>query len=506
MMRAFKQPGVQRWCGLGRPFSALGLQDIPGPKAWPIVGALPDFMSRVNGMTQPKGPQMNKAYDEYYHEFGDIYRLRLVGEENVMVCRPDLYMQMYRNEGMYPVGALDGVWIAKRWMKENGKKAMYEWSSTGEPWRKYRLAVQEDIIGPKTARSYLPYINESVNLASTHLPNFAKEPNEFTTCLAFDMFSALFYGRQMKTTSPDASPEDMDFVRNTRDMFKLMGTSLFNRHLQMGIFRHHPVNRDFNTAFQRSFDYSCRLLDEALERSKNMPADTKPYIVRITDRGSIPLDEIKDIAASLLLAGIDTTQSVISWNLVNLAKNPDKQEILRQELREVLGSGDLTEEIAANMKTKLPYLRAVIRESHRITPASAQMVVRPAPCDLELGGYNVPEGTRVSFNVFSVQNDPKYVEDPSEFKPERWLADAVEARKGTEAEVIDDKLLATPFSFGARMCLGGRVADLELSVAIARLVREWRISLPKDQPDWINVQPLLTTPSPFPAFVVEAAS
>lgn len=167
---------------------------------------------------------------------------------------------------------------------------------------------------------------------------------------------------------------------------------------------------------------------------------------------------------------------------------------------------DLTEEIAANMKTKLPYLRAVIRESHRITPASATMVVRPAPCDLELDGYKVPEGTRVFFNIFSVQNDPRYVEDPSEFKPERWLAEAVEARKGTEAEVIDDKLLATPFSFGARMCLGGRVADLELSVAIARLVRDWRISLPKDQPDWINVQTLLTGPCPFPAFVVEAAS
>ena len=39
------------------------------------------------------------------------------------------------------------------------------------------------------------------------------------------------------------------------------------------------------------------------------------------------------------------------------------------------------------------------------------------------------------FNGFSIQNDPKYVEDVKEFKPERWLPEEVEKRKGTEYEV-----------------------------------------------------------------------
>ncbi|CAE7416930.1 Cyp12b2 [Symbiodinium natans] len=360
--------------------------------------------------------------------------------------------------------------------------------------------------------------------------------------LAFDMFSALFYGTQMKTTSPSARfnfgltrklsnkrrmylserPEDLDFVQNTVDVFRcpaeiltrggpeeakggMMGTSVFQPHLKMGIFRNHPLNKKFKASWHRSYEYSCQMLEEALEKFKDTPADTKPYIVRVIGRQSIPVEGIKEVAASVMLAGIDTTTSVISWNLLYLAMNPEKQEILRKELREVLGSGDITEEIAANMKSKLPYLRAVIRETHRVAPATPIMTQRPAPCDVELAGYSVPEGTPVGFNVFSVQNNPKYVEDPSEFKPERWLADAVEARRGTEAEVIDDKLLATPFSFGARMCLGGRVADLELSVAIARLVRDWRISVPAGQPSWRNLQPLLTKPHPFPSFSIEAA-
>mmetsp|Transcript_41888 Transcript_41888/g.97781 ORF Transcript_41888/g.97781 Transcript_41888/m.97781 type:complete len:506 (-) Transcript_41888:7-1524(-) len=502
MMRAF--PGVRR--RLSRPFStALGLQDIPGPKAWPIVGALPDFVSRVDGMSAPKGPMLQKAHDEYYNEFGEIYRLNLVGENTVFVSRPDLFMQMYRNEGTYPMGGADTLWIIKRWAEEQNKNTYLGFSGRGEPWRKVRMVVQEDITGPKTARSYLPYINEATRLASPHMPTFAKEPNQFVTRMSFDMFSALFYGKQMQTASPTARPEDLEFVANTVQTFNLLGTSVFNAHLKMGIFKHHHVNRSFKTSWQKSYDYSCQLLEEALENSQDMSADRKPYIVRVLDRQSMPLEEVKEVAASVLLAGIDTTTSVINWNLIHLAMNPDKQEILRNELREVLGSGDLTDEIAANMKSKLPYLRAVIRETHRLTPASSIMTQRAAPCDLEMDGYKVPEGTQVGFNVYSLQNDPKYVEDPSQFKPERWLPDAVEARKGTEAEVIDDKLLATPFSFGARMCLGGRVADLELSAAIARLVRDWRISMPEGQTSWRNLQPLMTRAHPFPEFSVEAA-
>ena len=71
--------------------------------------------------------------------------------------------------------------------------------------------------------------------------------------------------------------------------------------------------------------------------------------------------------------------------------------------------------------------------------------------------------------------------------------------------MIDDKLLATPFSFGARMCLGGRVADLEISAALAHLIRDWRISAPVEPGSWRTLQPLLSKAHPFPSFKVEPA-
>ena len=75
-------------------------------------------------------------------------------------------------------------------------------------------------------------------------------------------------------------------------------------------------------------------------------------------------------------------------------------------------------------------------------------------------------------------------------------------RKGTAAEVIDHKLLSTPFSFGARMCLGGRVAQVEMSVFLARIVREWEFSLEDPDATHTPVQPLMTVPDVFPAMKI----
>eukprot|EP00041_Stephanoeca_diplocostata_P017130 m.340910 g.340910 ORF g.340910 m.340910 type:complete len:96 (-) comp20603_c0_seq14:2348-2635(-) len=61
-----------------------------------------------------------------------------------------------------------------------------------------------------------------------------------------------------------------------------------------------------------------------------------------------------------------------------------------------------------------------------------------------------------------------------------WLTGShaqVNARKGTVAEVVDHPLLRAPFSAGARMCPGSRVADLEVLLLAAQLVRDYKITL-----------------------------
>ena len=172
-----------------------------------------------------------------------------------------------------------------------------------------------------------------------------------------------------------------------------------------------------------------------------------------------------------LIGGVDTTASATCGILYCLAKNQDKQEKLRQELREILPSKDdlLTPDKMRNM----PYLRAVIKEGIRFyPPASANM--RTAGADLVLSGYKVPKGTIVGMGLILSHFDDHHFPQAQKFIPERWLKNI------NDSQCIQNYKSSHPFSylpfgFGPRMCVGKRLAELEMEVLITRIVRDYKI-------------------------------
>merc|ERR1739845_49317 len=197
----------------------------------------------------------------------------------------------------------------------------------------------------------------------------------------------------------------------------------------------------------------------------------------------------------LLQAGVDTTANVTNWLFINIANNPHVQDKLREEILSVCPTGDVLEEHLKQM----PYLKACIRESHRLTPAITLGTVRPTPTDMVMSGYQIPEGTLIMTDNHQVQNDPNLVDRANEFLPERWSEDAVQARMGTNKEICDHALLRDSFGMGARSCLGQRVAKLEIQVATARLIRDWKLELQANQSWQIKMAPFAKA-EPFPNF------
>lgn len=71
--------------------------------------------------------------------------------------------------------------------------------------------------------------------------------------------------------------------------------------------------------------------------------------------------------------------------------------------------------------------------------------------DVIMSGYHIPKGTVVFADFYITGRNPSYFANPEQFLPERWMSKTDGHAYGS-----------LPFSFGPRMCLGRRVAELEL--------------------------------------------
>ena len=194
------------------------------------------------------------------------------------------------------------------------------------------------------------------------------------------------------------------------------------------------------------------------------------------------------MAEDMLLAGVDSTSTAVTSVLYSLAKNPDKQEKLREEILTILP--EKNSKLTPTSFDSVPYLRAVIKESLRVQPVTNGNT-RTLNHDTVLQGYRVPKDVNFKFdeilgnsNKLSFQTDIflpgsllAFDEDQfkrsREFIPERWLKNNKDPKCPHAKDAHPFTYL--PFGFGSRMCIGRRFAEIEIEVLTTRIVREFQL-------------------------------
>lgn len=219
------------------------------------------------------------------------------------------------------------------------------------------------------------------------------------------------------------------------------------------------------------------------ERNELTEQEESSYLIhamyrQAEDPSSILVEDAKDIACGLLVASVDTTAAMLSWHLMHIAQSEEAQEKIYQEISTAVAdtNGRLTADALSSSIT--PYLNACMRESHRLTNPASLTAIRELAVDLDIHGITVPAGSMIAMDSYSKGMDPTLLDNHEEFRPERWLPDAVEARKGTPAAQLDHPLFSGPFSQGARRCPGSRVSKNEALILLAQLVLDWKMSSP----------------------------
>ncbi|RYC63907.1 hypothetical protein CHU98_g2312 [Xylaria longipes] len=180
----------------------------------------------------------------------------------------------------------------------------------------------------------------------------------------------------------------------------------------------------------------------------------------------------------LLLAGSDTIATSLISVTHLLCENPLILQRLTCEVRSV---APLESDVNyTNITSNMPYLNAVLRETHRLCPplanGPARVVGRQAAT---IAGIAVPPKTAVGVTYFAANRSAQNFVFPDEFLPERWLSSELAAKytKDNENSCRPHRIFATdardvtrPFSVGGRDCHGQNLAMVEFRVLLARMI------------------------------------
>ncbi|KAI9811427.1 MAG: hypothetical protein M1827_005410 [Pycnora praestabilis] len=298
--------------------------------------------------------------------------------------------------------------------------------------------------------------------------------------LTLDSATGFLFGKSTNCLAPGIATESSSRFAEAfnRSQEAIGGRGRF------GIFDRLIPNWGFKRDAKVVHDFADKIIEEALEsrKSKNIEKagghaeDDERYVflqevVKQTD----DVVQIRSEILNILLAGRDTTASLLGNVWFILARRPDIWSKLRSEVDELNGEQPTFEQIK-----QMKYLRYVMNESLRlypVVPGNARLAVQDTI--LPLGGgadgkspVYLPKDSIVTWSTYTMHRRTDYYgDDAEEFKPERWET----LRVGWEY---------LPFNGGPRICIGQQFALTEASYVTIRLMQEFSKVESRDDEPW----------------------
>jgi len=460
---------------------------LPGPRTFPVLGNLEHIKTRFNKMHIT---QLNDA-----KKYGPMYKDKILMKQIIVVQDPDICKEIYRAEGRLPhrdyTINLDAFF--KERQKYNLPKTFTQLN--GEEWAELRRKFNKKMLAPMHMKTYYPLFSDVAVEAIDFLKTLRDEKsivNDVQEAVlgkwALESSGRFIYGFRtglLEQTLTDDNKRFYEGIKvvlgNSMHLSRSKWMKYIDRKAYTGL---QQGMKDWYTVGMKHSKTVMDLVEDAEKTGKSLDENiANSLICYLMFTKNMDINECGVHAIELYGGGYDTTSVSTAWVLYWLGINPDKQEILYKEVIDKMPEdGRITDAAVQQM----PYLRACIKESSRLTPFSFNNF-RAFSEDMVLRGYVIPAQTPLFLSNYNMGRDESIFPNANSFLPERWL------RENKEDEI--NPFSSQPFGFGARSCIGRRIAEAEMQTFIAQIVATLKTKYVGRDQDGINLFGL--TPSDY---------
>ncbi|CUM65864.1 uncharacterized protein PRCAT00003514001 [Priceomyces carsonii] len=348
-------------------------------------------------------------------------------------------------------------------------------ASEGERWKHSRLMLKPQFVKEKVAH---------IQSLEPHLQAFCKHVRDQNGIsfdiqplfhnLTLDASTEFLFGESIETlrTENNISSLEHNTRTNFEEAFNISQKYLMLRLIAGGFY--FLINtKEFRQANAKVQDFTQYYVKKALatseEELESKSKDGYIFLYELVKKTKDP-KVIQDELLSIMLAGRNTTASLLSFIFFELSRNPVIWEKLKQEIYACFGNNDSVNlgDITFESMKRCTYLRWVVDETLRMyPPVPNNLRVARKDTTLPKGGgpdgispIFIQKGQTIVYSTYSMHRLTEYYgKDANTFRPERW------------SDLKSIGWAYMPFSSGPRICLGQQFALTEASYITIRLAQ-----------------------------------